>query len=291
MKTLKKMALLALTTTVLISCNNNDESIKEGTHVSAVVKFDHSLALGDEFTLTDSNNEEQTLTLNKFKFIISDVMLRDSENNQIHLPNNIAANLIDLANADETNKVKIYLTEIPEGSYQSISFGLGVSKEVANGSTEAQERLMELAEADMQWSWNPNSYIFSKIEASNTNTETTTAPGLIAHIGDKGDFSGYTTIDLTFPETLIIKKEVSPSIHVIVSINKLFTPDNAGETVAFDLLGHGGSSEATQNLITNYKEIFEVHHLHPNEEAINLEDVEEDTHSHDDTTSEDSHSH
>ncbi|NIJ45560.1 hypothetical protein FHR24_002028 [Wenyingzhuangia heitensis] len=298
MKNLRKWAFLALTTTALISCNNDDDSMgneNEGTHVSAVLKFEHSLGLGDEFTLTDSEDNQQNLELTKFKFIVSDVKVTTTNDEVVALSNNDAAELIDLANADETDVVRMYLTGIPEGSYKSISFGVGVSQEVASGSTENQIKLMELAEQDsedMVWSWNPNSYIFSKIEATNLDVTTTAPTNLQIHVGNKGGVDGFRTVELIFPETLTIASKISPSIHTNVSIEKLFTPDAPGIEVAYDAIGaHGGTDDASINFSDNYANIFEIEHLHPNEAAINLEDVEMDNHAHDDEDSEDSHSH
>lgn len=282
MKTIKSSLMVAFAAVMLFSCNTSDDSVtEEGTHVSAILKFDHSLALGDEFVLTDSNNDEQTIELSKFKFLVSDVTITTTDNETITLSNNNAAQLIDIANADETNMVYVYLTDIPDGSYKSISFGVGVSDEVANGSTENQIKLMELAEQDsedMVWSWNPNSYIFSKIEGTNLNSESTTATNLQIHVGNKGDFVGYRTVDLTFPETLTVADQVSPSVHVTVAIEELFEPEEPGVSVAFDAIGaHGGTDEASVNYADNYANIFEIHHIHPTEEAITLEEVEEDT--------------
>lgn len=291
MKTLKFYLIVAFSAAMLIACDNNDESIEnEGTHVSAVVKFDHSLALGDEFVLTDSNDDDQTIELTKFKYLISDVIITNTDNEEFAIPNNIGAQLVDLANADASGTVKVYLTNVPNGTYKSIQFGVGVSQEVANGSTEDQTRLMHLAESDMQWTWNPNSYIFSKIEGSNVSTETTAPINLQIHVGYKGDVDGFRVINLDFPETLTVAPEVSPSAHVTVAIEKLFQPDAPGVSVAFDAVGaHGGTNEASINYADNFTSIFEIHHLHTNEEAINLEDVEED--SHDDSEEDSGHSH
>ncbi|MGY6647621.1 MbnP family protein [Wenyingzhuangia sp. IMCC45574] len=286
MNHLLKRALLAFLAIAIISCNEDDNNISnEGTHVSAVVKFDHSLALGDHFTLKDKNNVDQNIELTKFKYLISNIIVIDTDNQQVQIPNNVGAQLIDLANTDDSNMVKVYLTNIPDANYKSISFGIGVSKEVANGSTHDQTRLMDLAEHDMQWAWNPNSYIFSKIEGANLDTSTTSPTNLLIHLGDKGDsFSGYRTVNLDFPENLTVKSNLSPSMHVTVAVEELFTPTTAEHTaVAFDAVGgHGASSEAAGNYADNFKTIFEVHHLHI-EAAINLEDVAQ--HDHEDNDS------
>ncbi|NJB82647.1 MbnP family protein [Wenyingzhuangia aestuarii] len=295
MNNLKKWAFLALTTITLFSCNNDDDNINtnQATHVSAVLKLEHSLALGDQFTLTDSEKNEQSLELTVFKFLVSDVKLTTTNDEVIALSNNDAAQLVDLANADETNTIKVYLTDIPEGSYKSISFGVGVSQDVANGSTEEQAKLYELADDDMHWDWNSNLYIFSKIEASNLDNQNTVPKNLNIHVGNKGgNVDLFRTVNLILPETLTVAAKVSPSIHTIVSIEKLFTPDAPGVAVAYDAINaHGGTDDASKIFSDNYENIFEVHHLHPNEAAINLEDVEMDDHSHDGEDSEDSHSH
>ncbi|MDO6802865.1 hypothetical protein Q4595_10435 [Wenyingzhuangia sp. 1_MG-2023] len=286
MKTLKSYIMVAFVAALLIACDDNNESIEsEGTHVSAVLKLQHSLGLGDEFVLTDSDDEDKTLELSKFKYIVSDIVITNTDDEAIALDNNDAAQLIDLENADATNQVFAYLTGIPEGSYKSISFGIGVSQEVADGSTEDQIKLMELAESDMQWTWNPNSYIFSKIEASDINSVETVSNNLQIHVGNKGDFNGYRTVSLTFPETLTLSSSVSPSVHFTVAIEELFNPEAPGISVAYDAIGaHGDSSDISVNFADNYANIFEIHHIHPTEEAINLEDVEEENHSDDDSS-------
>jgi hypothetical protein len=247
-----------------------------GTHVSAIIKLDHSLAIGDEFTIQQqAGGENQTLILDTFKFLISDVVVKTADNQMISIPNNVAGSLIDLSKA-VNKEVQVYLTEIPDGEYKSISFGIGVSDEVANGSADEQSRLFDLAAADMNWSWNPNSYIFSKIEATNrvnmmhhmAKSETEQADDLSIHIGKKGDFDGYRTVTIDFPQNITVKSEVSPSVHVKVNIEKLFSP-NDGLAVYL-----GAPSKV--NFSDNYSSIFEAQHVHPLDEAIYLEDVEMD---------------
>ncbi|WP_152285943.1 MbnP family protein [Flavicella marina] len=292
MKNIKIVMITVIAVITFTACNNSDTNMEHdnGTHVSAVIKLDHSIAIGDEFTIQQqADGVTQTLVLDKFKFLISDVSVKTANNNMISIPNNVAGSLIDLAKADD-KEVKLYLTEIPDGEYKSITFGIGVSDEVASGSADAQSRLFDLASADMNWSWNPNSYIFSKIEATNklnmmnhmAKSETEDADNLWIHIGKKGDFDGFRTVTLDFPQNITVKNEVSPSVHVKVNIEKLFTPDN-GVTV---YLGAPNSSDFADN----YANIFEVHHVHPLDEAVDLEDVEQDDHDHSDSEGS-SHSH
>ena len=292
MKTLKSYILGALAAALLISCSNDDDNNidqSEGTHVSAVVKFDHSLMIGDLITLKDKENQDQNIELTKFKYLISDVVVTATDDSQYEIPNNIGAQLIDLAHADANGVVKTYLTGVPDGSYKSFTFTVGVSKEVAAGNADAQEKLMELAEADMQWTWNPNSYIFSKIEGANTST--VQAPNnLQIHIGDKGEnFIGSRIVNLEFPQTLTVASKISPSVHLIVAIEKIFTPDAPGVSVPFDAVAsHGGTDDNATNYADNFANSITLDHLHTNEEAINLEDVEQ----HDDSEGgEHSHSH
>ncbi|WP_029489314.1 MbnP family protein [Ochrovirga pacifica] len=285
MYNLKKTALLAFTAITLFSCNNDDDNIddkkSEGTHVSAVVKFDHSLRLGELLTLKDKENQDQSIKLTKLKYIISDVKVTATDGSEYEIPNNVGAQLVDLDHSDDNGIVKTYFTGIPNGSYKKITFTVGVSKEVAEGAAEAQERLMELAEADMHWDWNPNSYIFSKIEGSNTNTASTTPTNLQIHIGDKGEnFVGSRVVNLEFPENLTVATKISPSVHLKVFIEKIFNPNEPGQFVPFDgVAAHGGSDENAINYADNFANSIVIDHLHANEEAINLEDVEEHDHS------------
>lgn len=286
------MAFVALTAITLFSCNNDDDNIEQndGTHVSAVVKFDHSLFLGGLISLKDNEGQDQNIKLTKFKYLISDVVVTGTNDETFAVPNNTGAQLVDLDHADENGIVKTYLTGVPDGSYKKLTFTIGVSKEVAAGNAEAQEKLMELAEADMQWTWNPNSYIFSKIEGTNTSTETTTPTNLQIHLGDKGeDFIGSRTVNLELPQILNVGSKVSPSVHLKVAIEKIFSPDAPGVSVPFDAVAsHGGSDENATNYADNFANSITIDHLHTNEEAINLEDVEED---HDHSEEGDSHSH
>ncbi|MEN8890438.1 MAG: MbnP family protein [Wenyingzhuangia sp.] len=291
MNFLKLYLVVVCTVALIISCSQNEISTKEGTQVSATLKFQHSLGLGDLLELTDTKSQKQSLTLDKFKYLISEVQFTTNDNENITLSNNDAAQLIDLDFADESNTVTVHLTDVPVGDYKSVSFGIGVSQEVANGSTEEQTKLMDLAEQDMQWAWNPNAYVFSKIEASNLNTESTVPTDLQVHIGNKGSFVGYRTVTMVFPETLSLDSKVSPSLHITVAIEKIFAPENPSKSVAFDAIGaHGGSSDVTSNFADNFASIFQVHHIHPTEQAIYLEDVAEGLNANEDSSSH-THSH
>lgn len=292
MKNLKNILFGGIAFLLVSACGSNDSELDPniGTHVSAIIKLDHSLAIGDEFTIQQqADGENQTLILDKFKFLVSDVVVKTADNQMISIPNNVAGSLIDLSKADD-KEIQMYLTGIPNGEYKSISFGIGVSEEVANGSADEQSKLFDLAAADMNWSWNPNSYIFSKIEATNklnmmhhmAKSETEQADDLWIHIGKKGDFDGYRTVTIDFPQNITVKSEVSPSVHVKVNIEKLFIP-NDGASV---YLG----TPSTVDFADNYSNIFEIHHVHPLNEAINLEDVEMDM-DHDDDSGDSSHNH
>ena len=268
MKILQSILLGGIILLSFAACNNNDSDMdhQSGTHVSAVIKFDHSLAIGDEFSIQqEADGAIQTLVLNKFKFLISDVVVKTTKDDMIEIPNNIAGSLIDLSKG-VGKEFKIYLTGIPNGEYKSISFGIGVSDDVANGSADEQSKLFDLAAADMNWSWNPNSYIFSKIEATNKMNIT---DNLNLHIGKKGEFDGYRRVGIDFPQNITVKAEVSPSFHVKVNLEKLFVP-NDGSSVYL-----GSPSKVA--FADNFSDIFEIHHVHPLNEAINLEDIEMDT--------------
>lgn len=273
MKNLKVFIVALVAVLGFNSCDSNDDEMNhhiDADHVSAVIKFDHSLAIGDDIVIKDvENGVDQTLILGKFKFLISDVKVVTSEDEVISVPNNLGGNLIDLAHA--TNKeVKVYLSGLPKGEYKSVSFGIGVSEEVAGGSATDQTKLFELAQADMNWTWNPNSYIFSKIEATNKSVEAA-AKDLSIHIGKKANFNGFRTVSLDFPQNFEVNANVSPSVHVKIAIEKLFTPDT-GTSVYLD-------APSKADYADNYTNIFEVHHVHPLDDAISLDDVDMTDHS------------
>ena len=196
----------------------------------------------------------QTLKFSEVKYVITNIVLVKADGTKVpyHTENLDKGGF--LINQENTTSLTPILTELPEGDYKGIEFGLGVKKELNN--LKLQDKFPNFYNLTgkfsfesgkiMHWEW-ANGYRFVKLEGWYSNA-TATNDTLSIHMGSafKGtkvvgedkkvkeikdeylnvDRDAFRFISLDFPKTLSVKKGATAKVTIKADLDKLVNGTN-----------------------------------------------------------------
>lgn len=258
-----KIALALLLCISIISCSSDDENL-EGQTGTITLKFDNGVG-GQDFIFGASYNKSnsESYKLTTLKYIISNVRVKDSEGNTFEYPTENNVFIIDEANGNTAGEILITLDDVDAADYTEITFGVGIDQQrYALGAEGQGNFLAEAQAAGMMWSW-ATGYRFMRFDG--TYTDATVTDGALAlHMGSVGTaLDNYREVTLTLPNTIRVREEVHPEIHIEADISKVF--DGEISVNFADGYNQVHTSDVTTPVIANnLKGIFEVHHVHNN---------------------------
>lgn len=175
-----------------------------------------ALVFGKNYTTSKGD----TFKVSKFNYYISNIKLLKSD-----LSGYVESNSYHMVKHSSPSSCIINLTGVPPGSYQSVSFMLGVDS--ARNVSGAQTGDLDPAVAsDMYWSWN-SGYIFMKMEGTSPQSGET-SKNLEYHIGGYGGVNKtQRPFKFDFGSTPItIAVNTAPTIEVNANVNALFVTPN-----------------------------------------------------------------
>lgn len=264
----------------LTACNSDDSSsiIEENTFGDAELYFDNGVN-GDKLILGNSYkySNGETLTINRFNYIISNVILIKADGTEYVYPKAKSYFVV----SEEADLHTISLENIPAGDYVKVKFGLGVDNQrYLEGETAQQEFWNYAASHNLTWTWSTG-YRFINFEGTFTPATAakhedpaheepgTGTPGMYnfqIHQGSNTATDNYREITLNLPTTARVRKGDKPSIHIITDANKI--ADGTNKIVLKDNLNAAGTNASImggENLIKiaeNTLQMFTVDHVH-----------------------------
>lgn len=255
-------AVIAMAVSVT-SCSSDDDMSGELTGKNAVtLEFDNSVN-GDDLILSAStytNSNGETLTIDRFNYIVSNFVLIDDKGNEYTYPKDDSYFVI----SEESEQTEITLKDIPAGNYVSLKFGVGVDQEKYLQGAEGQGDLLEAAEAEnMMWSWQAG-YKFLNYEGTFTSATVTEAANFKVHMGSHGSsLDNYREVTVTLPSTAIVSHEMSPLLHFEVDANAVLDGEHKiklseGAVIMIDEV-------KSPQIAENASAMFSVHHVHNGE--------------------------
>ena len=264
-KTIKPIVLAAFLT-ILASCSSDDDNTvitDAGGVGDAELYFDNGVA-GDAFFLggiyTNSNNE--TLTVNRLSYIISNVVLIDNEGNEFVYPKEESYFVI----SEEADIHTVHLHDIPVGNYTKVKFGIGVDQQRYLQGETAQQSFWDLAaEHNLTWTWSTG-YRFINFEGTFTSPNVDGDKIFQVHQGSNSSTDNYREVTLNLPTTARVRVNENPSIHIKTDVNVILDGETKiplGENM--NQAGTGASIMGGQNLIyiaENILDMFVVDHVH-----------------------------
>lgn len=216
-------SLVAVAATfVFVACSSEKDGdvppqITKGT---LEIVFDNKV--GDSDLVLDSgtytNSSGEDYSVSKFKYLISNIVLIDVNNNEFVYPKSESYFIIDEATPSTT---RIQLSNIQGGEYSAIKFGVGVSQ--SEYPLEGANFIPE-AEPDMIWDWTAG-FIFLKMEGEYS---TGGSSGFFAyHMGSHGThLDNYREVELEFPQILKINDQTHAELSVETDVAKIFDSEN-----------------------------------------------------------------
>ncbi|PKP16185.1 MAG: hypothetical protein CVU07_07780 [Bacteroidetes bacterium HGW-Bacteroidetes-23] len=266
MKTNFKYIALFLTFSILFTaCSSDDDSAEnlDGTFGDVELFFDNgvngdALILGNSYT----NSNGETLTINRFNYIVSNFVLVKADGTEFTYPKNDSYFVI----SEETDQVSIELENIPAGDYTQIKFGIGVDQQrYLEGETAQQDFWNHASTNNMVWTWSTG-YRFINFEGTFTSAHNTNPLNFQIHQGSNSATDNYRTVTLNLPTNARVRNGELPNIHLIADANVI--ADGATKIVLHDNLNTAGTNASIMggaNLITiaaNTLAMFVVDHVH-----------------------------
>lgn len=252
------MAFLALS--LFNACSDDDDGTapaedptpeRTGTFT---FKFDHGWGPGhEEFDIGMEKIHpltQEEITFSTLRYYVSNIKLYNTDGDVWEEPESYR--IVDAADHDN-GEVIFTVDEVPEGSYSSLSFILGVDS--ARNTSGAQEGALDPAE-NMFWSWTTG-YIFIKAEG-----ESPAAPNgsFSYHIGGfQGEHNAIREIDMDFRGAdLLVNPDAAPSAHINVNAARFWH----GRISLEDVHTIHMPGQNAVNIANNMAGAFRLDHVH-----------------------------
>lgn len=260
-KYLKPLLLVALLN--LSACSSSDDDMSEisGSN-DLTLEFDNGVA-GDDLLLSSStytNSNGETLTIDRFNYIVSNFVLVDDMGNEYTYPKDESFFVI----SEENNKTQVVLKDIPAGKYTQIKFGVGVDQEKYLQGAEGQgDFLTEAEENEMMWSWQAG-YKFLNFEGSFTSATVTESTDFKIHMGSHGTaLDNYRSVSVNLPSEALVSDALSPVVHFAVDANKVL--DGSTKIKLSEAAVVMVDEVKSPQIAVNATQMFTVDHVHNGE--------------------------
>jgi len=178
-----------------VACSD-DESSTPAEDVTATMRI--AGTYGDEplmmFNRTYDYTDDMRFSLQLFQFYVSDVTLLRNEKNSTDSIKLLDIGLVSFENVLSASKadegLTLNLAKVEAGTYDGISFGVGVSPRM--NATQPGDYTPPHPLDDHYWSW-ARGYVFSKIEGNaDLDGDGTMEEKLTYHIGENSQYRTYT---------------------------------------------------------------------------------------------------
>ncbi len=230
---------------VTLSCHhNNNSSVPQPT--GGIINFKITNRMNGQnlnFNQKYITPLEDTITINDYKYYISNIQLISSNGNYI-VP--ASYYLIDVSKGSTDT---IVISNVPAGSYTQINFSIGIDSAV-NSSAEIQTEPVALdptVNAEMNWGWGPGfGYKFLLLQGNFYDSATTppTSPFLF-HIADNNNYK-IKSFNSTTPNwsAIVVQTGKTSEININFNLDSLFkginlyseysvtSPQSEGVTIA-----------------------------------------------------------
>ncbi len=195
------------------------------------------------------NQNGDSIRISRFDYFISNIRFTKTDGNIYTEPESY--HLIQEKNAPS----KLFTIDIPEGSYSSMSFIIGVDS--ARNVSGAQTGALE-PNSGMFWDWKTG-YIMAKLEGESPQS-TNFSSKFIYHIGGfAGTENALRTVKLSFNNSLLVGNDKTPTIHIKADAMEFFkTPNKISVKDTYTVMS---TTDAAQKIANNYSDMFSIDHI------------------------------
>jgi len=243
---------LFLLTLFIASCDKKPVPDTGNTVKSGAVNIeidnvagDDKLSLNDAWYATPNGD---SLNISIYAYYISNIKLTTADGKQF--AEQESYHLVDEARPATK---KFTISDVPEGTYTSISFIIGVDS--ARNVSGAQTGDLAV-EHGMFWDWNTG-YIMAKVEGIISQVKADNE--LLYHMGGfSGEYSVLRTVTMQLPQSLKVSEQAQPVIHFKNNALEWFqTP----YTIDVKAMRFPGNRENNVKIADNYSDMFSIEHI------------------------------
>lgn len=258
---MKKLIALAIIGLAWVSCKKDTKNTTpEPTPQPSVVDTSNAAVTFTAYVGTSplvygtnyTNAHGDTFKVSKFTYFISNVELTKDDNTVFK-----EAKSYHLINHSTSGNKTFTITGIPAGNYKSISYIIGVdSARNVSGVQEGDLR----PSLGMFWDWNTG-YIMLKFEGTSPQA-INSMQDITYHIGGFSyPYSCLKKVNITFPQNLVVKKDVYPKLKLKVDLSEMFkNPQTIDFANTYYIMTPGIE---TNGMSENYKDMFSFESITP----------------------------
>ncbi|MFT5642090.1 MAG: hypothetical protein ACI9A7_002198 [Cyclobacteriaceae bacterium] len=264
-----KNILLILTIIITGACSSDDDLLVS-TDGSIELKFDNIVGLQTSGIIEEPLSQNypfetaqgQAYNLTLVKYIISEMILEGPNGEYYADSLNVSTDFLSgyyLINESEPTSRNIILENIPAGTYNKVTFTIGVNEE---GVSQGTGIFLD----GMFWTWN-SGYIALKVEGQSPESngdsfgdtiEESNPFGFGYHIGGWGSINNNQEYTLEF-DAVEINQTQYPGVHILMDVANVFNGQNP---VDFSIT-NSVHSPRTGNLVAkNLNDLFSIDHAH-----------------------------
>lgn len=260
--TIKMLAVLLLVGTISCKKDKNPEPEPQPEPAAPTQQFG-SLAITFEsvvdtlplvFAKNFVNANGDTFQVTKFNYIISNIMMKNTNNGDFGEVRGY--HIIRHSSAGSNT---FTLSNVPVGSYKSITFTLGIDS-ITNASGAKTGELDLAKSGDMYWDW-ATGYIALKVEGSSPQSGNS-SKSITFHCGGYGGVNkAQRVINIDFGTvTADVKVNATPLVHLAADVNEIFkTPNLIKFSTQYYQMSPGPN---TKVFADNYSDMFRFKHVH-----------------------------
>lgn len=280
---MKKMIMLAAVAVLAVACNKEDKPSETNENKGEILmKYDLKVgtlplqlrAFGDTLNYDYSTDLNQEFNISKFGFYVS-VFTLSGPNGETYTQTMSAtpeeAKGYYRVEASDLATGFINLENIPEGTYDKVTFTLGVGEEgVQSGAAGG---VLDPANGAWFWNWNAG-YIAMKVEGSakdspqqyvdQGNGSSIPAKRMEFHVGGWKDVEGsmfvnnLKTISLDFGSPILIGEKYAPEAHIVVDVLPFFNASNNDFSTNYSVHSPMGGAP----FAATFESMFVMDHVH-----------------------------
>lgn len=262
--TLYKAILILAITFFTTSCSSDDNNENADATGKVGLKFDNSFGADD--LILDAQNKptsnNELLKINLVRYIVSNIVLTKADGTTFIYPKSKS---YFIADENSAAGYKFELTDVPTGDYTKVKFGIGVDKEQwLLGASGQGDFLAQAQKADLLWNWTAG-YKFFALEGTFTSADGKTIAPFMIHTGQTGTDYNYTEVTLDLPTKALVRTNISPDIHIITDLSKVFNGPNKLKLTDYNADGMGAmimGGTALPLITANIATMFKVDHVH-----------------------------
>lgn len=201
---------------LLMGCREAQEVTFPVGSGNVELTFDPTFA-GEQLRLGETyrSPQDETLSFDRFEYIISNIRLTESGGNIYTVPESYY--FMGQRSAADAMRERIVLSEVPAGDYTAITFSVGVDPETNSSTDDFLKGELEIG-VGMDWTWNTG-YKFINWEGNYLNKNLEEEVPFVLHVGTNDN---YQSLTLAFNTPLVVSETLTADAYIALQAEEVF---------------------------------------------------------------------